>query len=881
MIVIVMVLSSVGSVYAPIGKGSTGSAASGKSPYVNYKGALYNTNDNQDKTALQSALGKGYDAYVKNNQVSQSTYKNADNLWKSLTQAQRDSTTTKTSYTNGVFSVTDDKGNAIGSANDKSYSEYPAKGLEERTTGDKTSYYLNGQQLPDETGKKWADDRTKAGDLSKWGYDSNTNTWSYGDRKGLTQGDANLYAEADASIKGKTGFTVSDFRYKDANGNEHLALQKKEKGKTVYYESDGKTPRTETYVSSLGGAGQATYTIDAKGQRTFKDATITTKDGTKTTISSEDAYKEFVSSYSKGDSIDTASDGTVTISNEDKGIKSQFRKTSTGENAVSSNFDDAGAHLKRTFGKDSERTETFETVYIIDGKPVDKKTYDDPKTEGTKGTDLRHTNDVEIKGPKGSKEEITTTYTIDPKTGKETGEYTANGVDQMTRAPLSYETGKKNPDGTIDEATLIKYDPKTGKYTVYDKKTVDNAESARLKTQAEGARGNADNLAGVAKIERDQANKAQQDYQNAKTAVDSANTNAEQARLKAEAAADEAERLRKEADAAQKALAEASVEEKDILKDAATAADEAAKQAATDAQQTEAAAKQAATDAQQTEANANVADKEAAATREDTEATKAEDKADGAKAEAEGLARDAQDAKTAETQKTGKLSDADQKALDDFQRDRRQYNTAEGFRLYSFFMTQFNVAGFISGLMMNEDDMEERREEIDKFFCDTIILGDVKCWVSKVCDKQYDKPVDGILYTIGPSGALMAAASVQGEVTKLTYPNETTGETIIEYLYKYTFHVKATTEDLKFDVKVSGPGGSKYLLEDKELDGDESGDGDGYYATNENAIVEYSRKLYTKICIEFDDGPENFEGEEVDKVCNKISAAAIPIYAKK
>jgi len=88
---------------------------------------------------------------------------------------------------------------------------------------------------------------------------------------------------------------------------------------------------------------------------------------------------------------------------------------------------------------------------------------------------------------------------------------------------------------------------------------------------------------------------------------------------------------------------------------------------------------------------------------------------------------------------------------------------------------------------------------------------------------------------------------------------------VTEYLYKFTFHVKAADEDVKFNVKLKGDRTIELFPEDKELDGEEdTGDGEGYYATGDSAIVDYSSYDYNEICIEIK------EGNIPDDICNKI-----------
>jgi len=738
MIVIVMVLGSVGSVYAgTVDFGKGGSSAGGKAAKPNiinrFKGGTTTT-----PTASGTKKTQPIDYYtyrVGNNYITTDrrldpTIKD-DRAFLATQFPGQDLSQTKelhftnqelyTSYSNVIFK-TDSKETVSAATEDgttvTSVTTYrdldkgtytvttDASGKETRTFTDlkgSETTLKDGVKL-NQDGTTWSyeykDPKTQQ-PTTKSGFSNPDDAQKYADAYQASQSDAN-------KGKGRVPST-----YTDSSGN--LALQDK-KGKL--YDQKGNS-LNQVVQTTLDKNGQVLYNIDPKtGKKTFDSATITAEDGGTLKLTNEQAYKDFSSSYSKGDTI-TKDENTLTISRDDK-KKLELETTDTGYK-TRSGFDEEGNFgNQKTFSTytsdldnkkySSSRTETFETVYTVDGEEVDKKTYD--SAESGKGEPFhRHTSDIENKDvPDGNagynvKETVTTTYDKD-KTGQETGASTSKGVDSLTGAPMSYETKSEGGD-IIDSA---RYDP-GGNLEVYDQGTWRRYDE-----------------------ERDGGNEVASDLKSDRGAYD-----------------------------------------------------------------------------------------------------------------------------RAEWIQTSKASPF----------------------FWLSLANQYNVAGFISGLFMDKDDMEARRKEVDEFFCNTIIGGDVACWTSKVCDKQYDKEIDGILYTIGPSGMLEATAGVQGEKTTLTYPNETTGEMVTEYLYKYTFHVKAYTEDLKFSVVVSGPGGKKFLLQDKKLDGDEEGDGDTYYATNENAIIEYSKVDYTKICIDFEDGPLNVEGDEVDHVCNKISPAAIPIYTKK
>jgi len=175
--------------------------------------------------------------------------------------------------------------------------------------------------------------------------------------------------------------------------------------------------------------------------------------------------------------------------------------------------------------------------------------------------------------------------------------------------------------------------------------------------------------------------------------------------------------------------------------------------------------------------------------------------------------------------------------------------------------------GRFVGLFMDDDAFAEWRENVDEFFCKTIIGGGIECWTSKLCQIYSDMEGDGYLSIESPSGLLELAVHVEGERTTMVYANESGRQA--EYLYKFSMMVRNpqnSDKDIEFNVYLMGLGSTPLYQSDITL-----GEGESFQRMGAAIVVQYSGNLYQKICIKFND-PLNIDGgRSVEEVCNKIT----------
>ena len=92
-----------------------------------------------------------------------------------------------------------------------------------------------------------------------------------------------------------------------------------------------------------------------------------------------------------------------------------------------------------------------------------------------------------------------------------------------------------------------------------------------------------------------------------------------------------------------------------------------------------------------------------------------------------------------------------------------------------------------------------------------------------------------------------------------------------EFLYKITYYVRnpAGDEDLRYNL-IFLPRGYQAFAQAKLLKPGQSGS-----AAGQASIVQYSRRLYTKVCLVFDHEITDARGEKVSEVCNNICGGVI------
>jgi len=192
-------------------------------------------------------------------------------------------------------------------------------------------------------------------------------------------------------------------------------------------------------------------------------------------------------------------------------------------------------------------------------------------------------------------------------------------------------------------------------------------------------------------------------------------------------------------------------------------------------------------------------------------------------------------------------------------------------RAYHGFLSTFakhyqqysGLAGW-SSLVFNEEDLQEWRDKVNDFFCKTIVLGGIDCWKSKICGKYYDiQPArNGILYTSPVSGALRAAAHIEGQRSlPISTPNET------YWVYTITFSIANPEEEgMSYNVRFGGSQRSvTWWPQAQPL-----GKGETASAIGASALMKLSRHDYTGVCLEFNPSIEAYGGKKISSLCNSI-----------
>ncbi|HLC65458.1 MAG TPA: hypothetical protein VJI46_05040, partial [Candidatus Nanoarchaeia archaeon] len=205
------------------------------------------------------------------------------------------------------------------------------------------------------------------------------------------------------------------------------------------------------------------------------------------------------------------------------------------------------------------------------------------------------------------------------------------------------------------------------------------------------------------------------------------------------------------------------------------------------------------------------------------------------------------------------------------------------------------IGAFFSSIVLPEDTFAKWRENVDKVLCDTGIFGQ-ECWESKICAKYVESPPTGSMFVVTPGGLAYAAAHIEGERTnEIPFKgtesqldayvrgetNETPEVTPLEgeeielqkmYFYKITFDVQNpdnSGQNMAFNVRISGPGGTKNLYSQGLI----AKPGKKLGRSGKTPIVQYSKKIYDKVCIVFDTQIK-IATDNKKEVCNEIKPYA-------
>ncbi|MBS3135903.1 hypothetical protein J4401_02990, partial [Candidatus Woesearchaeota archaeon] len=185
--------------------------------------------------------------------------------------------------------------------------------------------------------------------------------------------------------------------------------------------------------------------------------------------------------------------------------------------------------------------------------------------------------------------------------------------------------------------------------------------------------------------------------------------------------------------------------------------------------------------------------------------------------------------------------------------------------LFNILETSQTGLGKVFSLFMKEEDKIEWQVKLDKFLCDSYILGGKDCWTSQICSSYIDKIPDSILLIESPTGVQISAL-VSGVRQEISYAERGTGKK--EYVYKLSFAVKNKKDSgrkIRFNVRLEGD--KNILLYDTYQEVEE---GSIFSRSGKKVIIKESDSFYNKICILFPDGVTKPGEGIINELCNSI-----------
>jgi len=182
--------------------------------------------------------------------------------------------------------------------------------------------------------------------------------------------------------------------------------------------------------------------------------------------------------------------------------------------------------------------------------------------------------------------------------------------------------------------------------------------------------------------------------------------------------------------------------------------------------------------------------------------------------------------------------------------------------------TEFSGLAGYSRLFMDDEDIQDWKLTVDEYFSYNV-FGE-EFWVSQICEKKIEDIPDNVLVITTPSGLIATGAHIEGERSQpITYPNGT-----VLYLYKITFVInnpEGGYEDLEANVLLMGQRNINLFEENQKID-----EGEVIKKLGEEAIIQYSKFDYKKVCIQFSRNLQSLDGETQDEVCTKIITSDTP-----
>jgi len=226
--------------------------------------------------------------------------------------------------------------------------------------------------------------------------------------------------------------------------------------------------------------------------------------------------------------------------------------------------------------------------------------------------------------------------------------------------------------------------------------------------------------------------------------------------------------------------------------------------------------------------------------------------------------------------KDGTYKDGNKKLESKAKTALKQHKSRRFFSTAEFVMTEFSGLGYFATWFMDDETLDAWRESVDKVFA-TMYLG-TEYWASAICSSNIERDQKGVAYVDTRTGLASVAAHIEATRSErieipenYTESNRTVNDRS-QYLYKITFNVKngdwendpRALEGLEFNVYLYGSRTAKLLKQNKKL-----GKGESFGKIRSDAVVQYSRLYYNKICIKFKKVP-HFWSLDDEELCNTI-----------
>ena len=181
----------------------------------------------------------------------------------------------------------------------------------------------------------------------------------------------------------------------------------------------------------------------------------------------------------------------------------------------------------------------------------------------------------------------------------------------------------------------------------------------------------------------------------------------------------------------------------------------------------------------------------------------------------------------------------------------------------------FKGIGAWGSLFIGKDDLNERRARMNEKFCDRG-LG-IDCLAQKVCERKTDqRSGSSVIVTVVPGLAVRAAAHLQAQRTETsTFENATGQQTL--YLYHVTYYASSPDDPNTVQLIFNYEGGS-YNWFPEPVDIPEGGVSS---ATGNAAIIRYSHRLYTTVCLQYSKGIDTGTGGSESSICVPIVGSGL------